>query len=176
MARKILLALLFAAFIGGSAFAQAAAAKKNNIIVDAAPLIKGIIASDTDSKTALFGIAADYQYALNKSFSVGGRADVILGKAMNANAFYFGLAAHGRYYLTAILERAFLDAGFGFSTASLNGKTDFFGLSLELKTGYTVPLGKTIRLEPTLAYILAKSGYFPTPVGLQIGLGVGFGF
>ena len=154
-------------------FAQAEA-KKHNVIVDAAPLVKGIIASDSDTSTSFFGIGADYQYILDKSLSIGGRMDFIAGKMMKLNAVYFGLAVHGRYYLTAMLERAFLDAGLGFSTSSVDGEEVFSGLTLELKAGYTVPLGKTLRLEPTLAYILAKSGVFPTPIGLQIGLGIGF--
>ena len=173
MAKKVVCILILALLAAGSVCAQAAA-KKHNVIVDAAPLVKGIIASDSDTSTSFFGIGADYQYILDKSLSIGGRMDFIAGKMMKLNAVYFGLAVHGRYYLTAMLERAFLDAGLGFNTASVDDEEVFSGLTLELKAGYTAPLGKTLRLEPTLAYILAKSGVFPTPIGLQIGLGIGF--
>ena len=175
MAKKLVWALVFVLLTAGGVFAQTAD-KKHNVIVDAAPLVKGTIASDSDTKSGFFAVGVDYQYVLNERLSVGGRLDFILGTAWNLSASYFGLAAHGRYYLTAMLEKAFLDAGFGFNTASLGGETEFFGLTLELKVGYTVPLNPKLKVEPTLAYILAKSGGFPTPLGLQIGLGVCFGF
>ena len=178
MAKKGFFVLVLALFAAGGIFAQAkgakvAPAKKNLITLDLAPLFKGIVASDGKAKDGFFGLGAEYDRALGKSLSLGARLDLVAGKKSDLSVVYFGMALHGRYYLSAVLEKAFLDAGLGFNTASMEGNKLFSGLSFELKAGYTVPLGKLIRLEPSLAYIYAKGGNFPTPLGWQLGLGLG---
>jgi hypothetical protein len=170
MGKKFCMLFVLAFLAAGGVFA------KGSFIVDTAPLLKGVIASDSDSKTSFFGLGAEYQHVLGKQLSLGARMDLIAGKVMNVDAFYFGFSLHGRYYLSAILEKAFIDAGLGVNTARVNDEKVFLGLSLELKAGYTVPLGKSLRLEPALSYIVAKSGGFPTPLGWQLGLGLGFAF
>ena len=174
MAKKVLLVLALAAFAAGGAFAQEKG-KKNNIIIDAGPLLKGIIASN-DAAT-FFGVGAEYLRGMGKSFGIGVRGDFMTGAEMT----YFGVAVHARQYLAVLLKEAFIDAGVGFNTLSGGGGALFTGLTFELKAGYTVAMGKTIRVEPTLGYVLSKSagggmggGGLPTPLGWQIGLGIGF--
>jgi hypothetical protein len=109
---------------------------------------------------------------MGKSFGIGIRGDFMTG----ASQTYFAVSVHGRQYLATLLKEAFLDAGVGFNMLNAPGGSLFSGLTFELKAGYTVAMGKTIRVEPTLSYILSKSGGLgmPTPLGWQIGLGFGF--
>ncbi|MDR2468372.1 MAG: hypothetical protein LBD22_05375 [Spirochaetaceae bacterium] len=165
MAKKGLLVVALAFFAASGVFAQ----QKNNIIIDAGPLLKGIIASN-DAET-FFGAGVEYLRGLGKSFGIGIRGDFMTG----ADQTYLAISVHGRQYLTTLLKEAFLDAGVGFNRLSWASGSIFSGLTFELKAGYTVAMGKTIRVEPTLGYILSKSGgSMPTPLGWQIGLGFGF--
>jgi hypothetical protein len=174
MAKKMILALILAMAVTGGVFAQG----KNAVAVDVAPLAKGIIASDSDTDTSIFGIAASFEHPMAPHYSIGARMDLYAGKVFDIDGTYFGLSAHGRWYpLSATLEKLYLDAGLGFN--SLDSKlVEFGGLTFALKTGWKLLFKEKFFAEPSLEYILAKSSEFVpfTPLGWQIGLGLGMNF
>jgi hypothetical protein len=105
------------------------------------------------------------------------------GEVLNVNLFYFGLAAHGRWYpLSSGLDRLFLDLGLGFNILSVNGETKASrggcaGLTMSLEAGYKLMLTRNFFLEPSLAFVYAKTNSgVPTPLGWQPGLTIGAAF
>ena len=119
-------AILGMALVSGPLFAQA-----NAVMLDVAPLAKGIIASDSDTDTAIFGIAASYERLLAPHFTLGLRVDLYAGKVGNQETaaynldgqriVYFGLNAQGRVYpLSENLDKLFIEAGLGFNTLSIS--------------------------------------------------------
>lgn len=175
--------MLLAAFAAaGGVYAQkkggVSASKKNLLFLDLAPIAVGYIASDKDMQLSYFGIGAEYQRALGKSLSLGLRGDLITGREWSVKTLYWGIALHGRYYLTSVLEEAFLDAGVGFNRATYQSSRTvklFEGLTFELKAGYTVPLGKVFRLEPAVSFVRSKGKNSSLPVPLEWCTGLGFG-
>ncbi|MDR3356848.1 MAG: autotransporter outer membrane beta-barrel domain-containing protein [Spirochaetaceae bacterium] len=150
--------------------------------VDAMPLFKGFIWTDNDADNSLFALSPSFEYAAVPHFSICGTADLWFGELGKVDIFYFGLAIHGRWYpLSAGLDKLFLDAGLGFNSFSVNGETDakfggFSGLTIGLKAGWKLLMGQTFFMEPSMAYVYAKSGNVPTPLGWQAGLSIGMAF
>jgi hypothetical protein len=176
------------------------AEKANAVTIDLGPTFKGIIASDSDMDTAIFGIGVSYERLINSHFTFGLRMDLYTGtvgdpqledlKVDVPSIMYFGMNAQGRVYpLSENMDKLFIEAGLGFNTLSVTLDKDlkdyvseddyeFSGLTFEGKIGYKQFFGGRFFAEPSLGYVLAKSnpqGTF-TPLGWQLGLGVGVAF
>jgi len=190
--KKMMFILLVAVCVG-TAFAQAKAptpapaatapesgAKKNSIALDAFPLFKGIIASDSSDEIYYFFISAGYERLLVPHFSIGADLDLYIVSYGGTGGMYLGMLAEGRYYpQSESFEKFFLGTTFGLSMLSIDGSFDygFVGLTTSLKTGYKLIFPKNLYVEPSLSYVLAKySEFVPTPLGWQGGLRIGFAF
>jgi hypothetical protein len=192
MVKRIVLGLLVLAAVTGVLSAQEAPAEqsadgtaKMAVSLDLFPLVKGIIWSDSDADNSLFALAPNFEYLIRPHFTVGAAADLYFGKASNIDILYFGLAAHGRWYpLSSGPDKLFIDAGLGFNVFALDGKTDsdrggFAGLTMSLKAGYRLTLIPHLFVEPSMAFVYAKTpsfGSVPTPLGWQPGLSIGGSF
>ncbi|MDR2501202.1 MAG: autotransporter outer membrane beta-barrel domain-containing protein [Treponema sp.] len=201
MAKKIVLGLLVLAAITGflgareadapaeaaNAPARAAAEPAESkwaVSLDLFPLTKGIIWSDSDKDNALFALAPAFEFAVYPHFTIGAALDMYFGEYSKVDIFYFGLAAHGRWYpLSNGLDKLFIDAGLGFNVFALDGETDadkggMSGITMSLKAGYKLKFTPNFFLEPSMAYIYAKlpGGGIPTPLGWQPGLNIGVAF
>jgi hypothetical protein len=164
---------------------QAPKGAKMAISVDAFPLVKGIIWSDSDKDNSLFALFPGFEYLVAPHFTVGATADFYFGKASDIGIFYFGLAAHGRWYpLSTGLDKLFIDTGLGFNVFSLDGETDsekggMTGITMSLKAGWKLMFGSRFFIEPSMAFVYAKiptSASVPTPLGWQPGLHIGVAF
>jgi len=175
----------------GMVFAQegtASGEKKNSITLDMIPLFKGFIASDADDDTFFFCMALAYERLVAPRFSIGAEIDLYPGELHTISYMYFGLAAAGRYYpMSEQMEKFFLGANLGFNVQAIDGETDsahggFFGLTIGLKAGYRLLLGKTFFFEPSMSYTYSKSGSLsmfggtPSNLGWQAGLRLGVSF
>ncbi|MDR1318892.1 MAG: autotransporter outer membrane beta-barrel domain-containing protein [Treponema sp.] len=187
MAKRIVLGLLVLAAVTGVLGAQEGSSPgaKMAASLDAFPLAKGIIWSDNDEDDSMFALASNFEYLLFPHFTVGGVMDMYFGKASDIDIFYFGLAAHGRWYpLSSGLDKLFLDAGLGFNVFSLDGETGskkggFAGMTISLKAGYKLMFGSHFFVEPSMAFVYAKTPSrvsVPTPLGWQPGLNIGAAF
>jgi hypothetical protein len=92
---------------------------------------------------------------------------------------------HGRWYpLSSGLDKLFIDAGLGFNVFSYDGETDskkggLAGITLTLKAGYKLMFTPKFFIEPSMAFVYAKtpsSASVPTPQGWQPGLSIGGAF
>jgi hypothetical protein len=180
MAKRILLGLLILAAVSGILSAQ----ERVSIGLDLFPLAKGIIWSNSDVKNSVAALAPSFEYLLNSQLALGAAMDIYIGKALDIDILYFGLAAHGRWYPQSNQDRLFIDAGLGFNLFSRDGETDsdkggFAGLTISLKTGYKLLLNRLF-VEPSIAFVYAKtptSASVPiTPLGWQPGLSIGVAF
>ncbi|MDR1024512.1 MAG: autotransporter outer membrane beta-barrel domain-containing protein [Treponema sp.] len=185
MAKRIALGLLVLAAITGVLGAQNAPAAKAAVSLDLFPLFKGIIWSDSDADNSLFALAPSFEYLIHPHFTLGAAVDLYFGEAVKIDIFYFGLAAHGRWYpLSSGLDKLFIDTGLGFNVFSLDGETDskkggFAGITMSLKAGYKLMFNSRFFLEPSMAFVYAKtpsSASVPTPLGWQPGLSIGGAF
>ncbi|MDR3139383.1 MAG: autotransporter outer membrane beta-barrel domain-containing protein [Treponema sp.] len=184
MAKRILLGLLILAAVTGVLCAQEGTAK-TAVGLDAFPLVKGFIWSDNDLDNSLFVLAPNFEYLVHPRFTIGAAADLYLGEAAKIDILYFGVAAHGRWYpQSSGLDKLFIDAGLGFNIFSLDGETDsekggFTGFTISLKAGYKLVLGSKFFIEPSMAFVYAKTPStvsIPTPLGWQPGLSAGVAF
>lgn len=179
MAKKIVLAALVMAIAAGAISAQ-----ENNkaAALDLFTLTKGFVAADSDSKTFLICLAASYEQLVAPHFSAGGNLDMYFGKVYDTGAFYMGITGEGRYYpMTENFEKFFMGTTLGFNVFSVDGNTNhggFLGLTASLKAGYKLLFtGKSLYVEPSMAYVLSKAGIVPvTPLGWQGGLRMGIVF
>lgn len=135
---------------------------KNVIGLDMFQLLKGFIATDTDSKFSVFIVSAAYERLLVPHFSIGADLDLYFMKCDKIDGIYFGLSAEGRYYPSANFDKFFVGTTVGFNSLSIDGKTKpenggFVGLTTSLKIGYKLITSKKIYLEPSLSYVLSKS-------------------
>jgi hypothetical protein len=188
MAKKLILGLLVLAAAAGVVGAQEAAAKseaKAAISLDAAPLFKGIIWSDTEADDSLFALSPGFEFLIHPRFTIGAGMDLYFGKNSDTDIFYFGLAARGRWYpLSSGLDKLFIGAGLGFNVFAFDGETDpgkggFAGLALSIKAGYKLLFTPNFFVEPSLAFVYAKTPALssaPTPLGWQPGLNIGAAF
>jgi hypothetical protein len=183
MAKKIVLVLLIVAVSAGVLGAQQTAqGRKIALGLDVAPLFKGLIWSDSNAKNSLFALAPHFEYLIRPGFTIGASGDLYFGKASNVDIFYFGAAFQGRWYpLSTGLDKLFLGASVGFNAFSLDGETDskkggFMGITFSLKAGYKLMLTSKFFMEPSMAFVYAKtpsSVTVPTPQGWQPGLVIG---
>jgi hypothetical protein len=183
MTKRILLGLLILAAVTGVVSAQGTG--KMAASLDLFPLVKGIIWSDSDADDSMFALAPGFEYLISPHYSIGAAADLYFGKYHDVDIFYFGLAAHGRWYPQSTgLDKLFIDAGLGFNMFSLDGESDpekggFSGLTISLKTGYKLVFNKFF-VEPSMAFVYAKTpsrvSVPVTPLGWQPGLSIGFVF
>ena len=176
----------------GMASAQAAepaasGASKNTITLDAIPLFKGFIASDSDADTFFFCMAFAYERLVAPHFSIGAELDIYPGSlGKDVGYMYFGMAAAGRFYpMSEQMEKFFIGANLGFNTQSIDGKSKpedggFTGLTIGLKAGYKLLMGKMFSVEPSMSYTYSKSGevmgMVPLNLGWQGGLRIGIAF
>jgi len=201
--KKIFCISLLSCLVLGTAFAQqkptqqpAAPAKpataqtsnelKNSLGFDVFQLFKGFIASDNDRNFTVFIISAGYERLIAPHYSFGGDVDTYFIDFGPVNGFYFSLAAEGRYYpMSANFEKFFLGTTLGFNLLAVDGKTEpkyggFFGLTTSLKAGYKLIIKNNLYLEPSMSYVLSKSGgssfSVPIPLGWSGGLRFGFMF
>jgi hypothetical protein len=169
------------------AAAEAPKEKKNNLTLDLFPLVKGIIASDSDNKITYFSTFVGYERLVASHFSFCIDLDIIFGKWDSIDVTYFGGSVEGRYYtMSENFEKFFMGTTLGFSSLSVDGKTKpdeggFTGMTTSLKAGYKL-MAKSFTIEPSMSYVLAKTGVssfggsVPTPLGWQGGLRIGFTF
>jgi hypothetical protein len=190
---KIVLGLLVLAAVTGVLYAQeeapagqtTAGAAKLAVSLDLFPLVKGIVWSDSDADNSLFALAPGFEYLIRPHFTMGVAADLYFGEAGKIDIFYFGFAAHGRWYpLSPGLDKLFIDTGLGFNVFALDGETDskkggFAGIIMSLKAGYKLMFTSKFFLEPSMAFVYAKTPKtttVPTPLGWQPGLSIGVAF
>jgi hypothetical protein len=184
MARKIVLVLVLAAAVAGGAFAQSEDIKMS-LSLDLAPMLTGFVAGeDTEtSEKSFFALSPVFEYAIG-NYSIGIRADFVFGSFRvdnkKQNITHIGMAAIGRWYPLAKLQKLYLGTELGFDTCSWEDADDplYTGLTFALRAGWKHLMGKLF-LEPSLGYVVSKSAgaYMPlTPVGWQIGLNFGLAF
>jgi hypothetical protein len=152
---------------------------KNDLSLNVSPLLKGIIASDSNSKTSFWGIGASYERLVAPHYSIGAELTVVNYSIDGTTALtYFGLDAHGRFYpLSESLEKLFLDAGLGLNNIKPNAGDSTTGLTFGLKTGYKLNVKPKFFIEPSISYNLLKTGNMEiAPLGWQIGLNFGLLF
>jgi hypothetical protein len=196
--KKIVCILLLVSVGIGAVFAQeqpaattaAETSKKNSLTLDLFPLVKGIIASDSDSKISYTNLFVGFERLAAPHFSIGIDFDLMLGKWDSIEVNYIGVSAEGRYYpMSENFEKLFLSWTLGFNTLSIDGKSKpeeggFSGVTTSLKLGYKVLSAKNFVIEPSMSYVLSKysalAAYYgmavPTPLGWQGGLRMGFAF
>ena len=162
-------------------------ASKNTITLDAIPLFKGFIASDSDADLSFFCIALAYEHLVAPHFTIGAELDMYPGKVgKDVDYMYFGIAAAGRFYpMSEQMEKFFLGASLGFNSQTIDGKSGaeyggFTGLTIGLKAGYKLLMGKMFSVEPSMSYTYSKSGLLlgmtPVNLGWQGGLRIGVSF
>jgi hypothetical protein len=184
MKRIVCIIMLLAAAAGSVSAQESSAGGKLAVSLDAMPLFKGIIWSDNDADDGLFALSPSFEYLVAPHFSVGGTVDLWFGTASDIDIFYFGLAAQGRWYpLSGGLDKFFVGALLGFNMFSVDGEDPdaehggFAGLTIGLKAGWKIMFGSNVFVEPSMAYVYAKTGgSVPTPLGWQPGLSVGAAF
>ncbi|MDR2746387.1 MAG: hypothetical protein LBB77_02975 [Treponema sp.] len=182
--KKNLCVMLLAVGLTAAIPAQEASGAKIAVGLDVMPLLKGIIWSDNKADNSLFALSPSFEYRIAPHFSVGGSVDLWFGEASKINIFYFGLAGRGRWYpLAAGFDKLFVEAALGFNVFSLNGETDadkggMAGMLTGLKAGWKLMFGPKFFVEPSMAYVYAKTNSVsaPTPLGWQAGLNVGTTF
>jgi len=195
--RKVFCILLLVCAGAGMIFAQQEAAaesteaaapgeKKNTVTMDVIPLLKGIIASDSDSDTFYFCMAVGYERLIASHFTIGAELDFYPGKIWDVSYMYLGMAAVGRFYpMSEYMEKFFIGTNLGFNLQAVDGKTKaenggFVGLTVGLEAGYKLMMGKMFSIEPSMSYTYSKSGEFfgmtPVNVGWQGGLRLGISF
>jgi hypothetical protein len=180
MKKIVILVLLTLCLVAGLS------AQTISVGLDTIPLFKGIIWSDSDQDNSLFALSPVFEYRIAPHYSIGAGADLWFGEYWKKDFFYFGLAAHGRWYpLDAGLSKLFLDAGLGFNMLSIDGdKADsehggFTGLTVGLKAGWKHRITGNFFVEPSMAYTYTKTPNEldgPTIGGWQAGLILGVVF
>ena len=165
-------------------FTGAVSAQKMSVSLDAAPLVKGFIWSDSDAKNSCFALAPSFEYLLQPGFTLGANADLYIGKVSDIDILYFGLAAQGRWYTHSEgMDKFFIGGGLGIGVFALDGKTDkkkggFMDLSLFVEAGYRAMFNPQFFVEPSRAYVYGRSAGsgIPIPLGWQAGLSIGMAF
>jgi hypothetical protein len=167
----------------GTAFAapSKAAAPKNAVGLQFAPLFNGLISMDSDAKTSMGGVGVDYERFLTSSISVGAQFSFMLGKVNNTDAKYFAVGAFARYYPKILDHIVFMFSDLGWNMLRYNKKTDFSGFTFGCGLGGRCPITiakQHFYAEATTEYLNAKaSGDVPfTPSGWEVGLNLGWAF
>ena len=178
---KLACCVILVLVCAGAAFAQDAGGKANAITLDLIPLLKGLLASDSDSDQSYFCISAGYERLIAPHFSLGAEVDLYLGEhGRDVDYLYMGVAAAGRYYpMSEYMEKFFIGASIGFNSQWIDGKSEaryggFQGPLIGVKAGYKVLMGNAFFVEPSMSYNYAKfASPGITPLGWQGGLRIG---
>jgi hypothetical protein len=195
MARKIVLVLVLAAAAAGGVFAQTAnqtpvesAGPKMSLSLDLAPTFIGFIVGESEKNgtgKSYFALSPVVEFAIG-NYSLGARVDLVFGSVKTAgvskSVTHFGLAAIGRWYPLAKLQKLYLGTELGFDTCSVQDVDDalYTGFTFAVRAGWKQMMGPVF-LEPSLGYAVSKtaSGVYTssmplTPHGWQPGLNFGF--
>jgi hypothetical protein len=183
MTRKIVLALVLAAAAAGGAFAQPAD-QKMALSLDLAPMLTGFIAGESTgtSEKSFFALSPVFEYVIG-GYTIGARADFVfgsVGKSNKQSVTHVGMAAVGRWYPLAKLQKLYVGTELGFDTCFMENVDDalYTGLTFAVRAGWKHFMDKVF-LEPSLGYVVSKSAgaSMPiTPTGWEIGLNVGLAF
>jgi len=175
LVKKLCGFMVLAAFLcaGSALWANEGRIKRFAFSFDTVPFFRGIVASDPNF---VFGIAAQFEVAVNKNFGILQRADLYV---YPDNSVYGGLGLlHFRYYpLSSGMEKLFLDAGIGYNAESTPSKSTKYGFIFSMKAGWKLFLGKFFFLEPALGYLYSRPGVtLGTESGWQLALPFGWAF
>ena len=190
--KMVFLAVLVMVLIcTGTGFAQ----EMNSVSLDLFPLFKGFLSYDSDTNYAFFCFALGYERTISPHFGLCVYFDLFPGKVGyekpekeegKISYMYVSGRLGGRYYpMSEYSEKFFLGASLGINRQSVDGKSKperggFTGLIVDLQAGYKLVLPPKIYVEPSMSYVLSKSGNYPgvsvTPLGWQGGLRVGYTF
>jgi len=186
---KKLNCLLVLAFVcTGFVFSQeGTGTRKNAITMDLMTLLKGFIASDSNSDTVFGCMAFAYERLIFPRFSVGAEVDLYPGTLINKNFLFFGFAAAARYYpMSEYMKKLFIGTFLGFNLLSTDGKLDvengdFIGMFAGLRAGYKLPVTNMFFIEPSMSYSYSKTnfgymGLIPHNFGWQASLRAGISF
>jgi hypothetical protein len=184
MTRKMVLVLVLVAVAAGGAFAQSGGLKAA-LALDLAPTLTGFIAGqDTDAyKLTYIALSPVFEYGVG-NYSIGVRADFVFGSykvkgGTEKSITHVGMAAIGRWYPLAKLQKLYVGTELGFDTCSWEDGIDplYTGLTFALRTGWKHLMGRAF-LEPSLGYVKSKShDNMPlTPSGWEAGLNIGVAF
>jgi hypothetical protein len=155
------------------------------LALDLAPTLTGFIAGEntTTYNKTYFALSPVFEYAVG-NYSIGVRADFVFGsykaKGQNSQSItHVGMAAIGRWYPLAPLQKLYVGTELGFDTCSWENADEslYTGLTFALRMGWKHLMGKVF-LEPSLGYVKSKSSSsMPlTPSGWEIGLNLGLTF
>ncbi|MDR0444339.1 MAG: hypothetical protein LBH44_13140 [Treponema sp.] len=177
---KKFLVILLLVCTAGAVFAKD---KKNSASLDLFPLFKGLLASDPDNDIVFVCFGLNYERLIAPNFSAVGGLDLYPGKIAKKDGdyFYFGMNAGLRCYPMATFDKLFIGGSLGFNLQAINGKTKeenngFAGPTISVTAGYKMLNKAGLFFEPSMSYILSKSGEDVTPLGWQGGLRVGAAF
>ena len=201
MLQRFFLIFVCGIILAGGLWAQEAAessgssGKENAAWLDLFPLFQGFIVTNFDAKYSVFCLSAGFERRIIPHFSVGADLDMYFGRAKvikNIPLFYMAIIAEGRYYPFADFEKLFVGAGLGLNLFAIDGEMTrdeggFFGPTISVMTGYKLVIGGAFYAEPSIAYVLSKTGGGfglvgltpPTPIdggGWKGGLRLGFMF
>jgi len=160
---------------------------KNAVTLDIMALIKGFVASDSNTDTLFFNISVAYERLLFPGFSIGGEFYLIPGMFYEKDFMFFGIAAAGRYYpFSKYMENFFLGAFLGFNMQFIDWEFKaeqggFAGMYAGLNAGYKWHFAGMFFVEPSLSYTYSKTdfdfqGKLPNNYGWQAGLRAGVSF
>jgi hypothetical protein len=178
--KKPVLVLVLAAVVVGGVFAQekkeaaAEPANKFTLTIDAAPLLKALIASDSDKDISHFGVGAVLEFDF-KGLNAGVRADLGISD-VGFNITYLDVLALWRFYPLAQLTKLYLSTELGFSYEKMDmpGLDPTIGLAFGLRAGWKQQFNK-IFIDTSLGYGYSKESAAPFAWhGWQAGLGFGF--
>jgi len=186
---KLSVCLVLAFVCTGLVFAQEQidtepVTRNNAVTWDLMTLLKGFIASDSNTDTVFGCMTFGYERLILPRFSIGAELDVYPGTLYDESYLYFGLAAAARYYpLSVNMEKLFIGALVGFNMQFIDGKMDadsegFSGLFAGLRAGYKLQITDMFFIEPSLSYIYSKTnfeflGIAPHNYGWQVSLRLG---
>jgi len=161
-----------------------ATSRKNSFTFDEFILFKGFTASR--DKVTITCMSIGYERLMVPHFSLGADFDMYIGAVTGASSMllYFGFLSEGRYYTDAEFEKFFVGTTLGLNLLSVDGTSEdkggFIGLTSSLKMGYKIVFFESSYVEPSMSYVLSKSGRgnatMPTPLGWQGGLRLGYSF
>ena len=176
-----LILVLALAIPAAGVFAQAKGGKAPDpqmaLGLDIAPLMKGIVASDKDSKNSYFALGLTFERMIKAPYALTIRADLIAGSTMDQDYFYLDIMANLRWYLSKQLDKFFLEAGLGFSTETFSELDAVTGLIYGMKAGYKMSFTPKIFAELAMGYIIGEtSRYGPVPLGWQPSIALGLKF
>ena len=188
MTKKLLIVLMLFVLAGGIAFAQ-----KNTLTVDVGPTIIGLavgpaigaVASDLEGSASGFGIGAQYEFQLSKSWSVAGRF-AYLGAGLglpvgtvpgdlNIDLKSFSVEGHVRFY--PLGDTFFIDGLLGYANLSTNLDGRVMILGSPIQVASFSPSRNYFKLGAKLGWRLCfgKDGGFTFEPSFGYSHGIGLG-